>query len=62
MNFERHAYWCTHKSHENDAVPLRVFVAAGAPVPRCPQGHGPMKRQANHPYFGEPVKDTLKAP
>lgn len=57
--YERHAYWCTHKGHENDKVPLRVFIAAGDPVPVCPiKGHGRMKRQENRPYFGQPVKDA----
>lgn len=59
MNYERHAYWCTHKSHDNDAVPLRVFIAPEDEIPRCPiSGHGRMKRQENHRYFGQPVKDA----
>lgn len=62
MTYERHAYWCQHKSHENDAVPLRVFIGADDPVPNCPAGHGKMKRQRNNTYFGEPVEDAPKPP
>lgn len=45
---ERRAFVCQHKSC---VPPHRTFLFPGDPEPpKCPDGHGPMQRQANVPY------------
>lgn len=61
MSYERHAYWCTHKTCAEQKVRTRIFINAGDPIPRCPvTGHGRMTRQENRPYMGKAIKDAAR--
>jgi hypothetical protein len=50
----RRAYVC---ANEKCVPPRRIFLAQDQPerVPDCPEGHGPMVRQGNRDYLGQPV-------
>jgi hypothetical protein len=56
MTLERIAYICTS---DKCVPPMRMFIAPGDTAPRCPDGHGPMRKQLNLPYV---VPDTSQPP
>jgi hypothetical protein len=50
----RRCFVCDNKAcNGTDAPRVRVFLPQGVTeVPSCPNGHGPMRREANSPKSG----------
>ncbi len=57
----RRVFICTHNDKQGEMdCKRRVFLepsVLASFVPNCPE-HGPMKRQANRPYFGQSTEPT----
>lgn len=56
----RRVFVCIHETRGVEDCRMRVFCKPEQPVsfvPQCPE-HGPMVRQANHPYRGESTEPS----
>ena len=55
----RRAFVCIHATKGVEDCRRRVFLQnePASFIPDCPE-HGPMVRQANHPYFGQSTEPT----